>query len=236
MNLSSEVPEDILDQIKAIDGCDGILFTGSRQQGDATSSSDWDFYVLLDDEVASFRKTWIYNGTFIETFCNTLASINEHELITSKISNPALRMLATGTIVQDKSGRLVEVQARAKQMYSDKPPELDDEAKLVLGYTLRAIVDDLESLEELSVEGYHLQNTALVAAVENLYRLEQRWMAKPRQIEQDIASIDANWSELYATANKATGRKKTEAIISLLESLMAKHNINSSGEVYQVRR
>ncbi len=231
-----DIPNDILNKVKAIEGCDGILYTGSRQQGSATTTSDWDFYVLLSNESKSFRRTWIHGNTHIETFCNTLASINENELVTSKISNPALNMLATGTIVFDSHGRLADVQSKAQQIYTAGPPKLDDEALAILGYVIRTLIDDLESLGELSVPGYYLQNGALVTAIESFYKLKQRWMAKPRQVEANLQTIDNHWANLYIEANEAVGTQKTAAIIKLLKALINKHNVVATGEVYQLRK
>lgn len=234
--MNEKVPQDILDQIASIEGCEGILFTGSRQQGTATKESDWDFYVLLEDNNKSFRKTWVHEGIFIEVFCNTLDSINTNELVTTKISNPALRMLATGDIVLDKSGRLKEIQERARLMYEAGPPVLTDEDRGHIGYMLRNIIDDLNSLNELGVLGYYLQNTALVTAVESFYKFERKWMAKPRQIEDDIQQIDQEWADLFFRANTTTRKEKGEAIIELIASLATKYKIPLTGEVYQVRK
>ena len=211
------------------------MFTGSRQQGTATKESDWDFYVLLEDDQKSFRKTWVLEGIFIEVFCNTLDSINTNELVTTKISNPALRMLATGYIALDKKGRLKEIQDHARQIYEAGPPVLTDEDKGHIGYMLRNIIDDLNSLDKLSVLGYHLQNTALVTAIESFYKFERKWMAKPRYIEDDIQQIDQKWADLFFRANTITGKEKGEAIIGLITSLATNYDIPLTGEVFQVR-
>lgn len=231
----SAIPQDILEQVTAINGCEGVLFTGSRQQGAATDSSDWDFYVLLEDGFDSFRQTWPYNGSFIEVFCNTLQSINDNELVTDKISNAAVLMLATGTIVLDKHGRLKDVQKRAKELYEPGPPPPDKEEILLIAYTLRAYVDDLKSLEELDLDGYFLQLKALVYAVECFYKLEQHWMASPRAIEKDIEQIDKDWASMHLRCNQSTGAQRTKAIINLIESLASKHGLSLSGEIMQVR-
>lgn len=233
--MNKVVPKDVFEQIAAIEGCEGIMFTGSRQQGTATKESDWDFYILLEDSQKSFRKTWVYDGKFIEVFCNTLDSINANELVVTKISNPALRMLATGDIVLDKERRLEAIQERARLMYEAGPPALSNEDKGYIGYTLRNIIDDLKSLDELGVSGYYLQNSALVTAVESFYKFERKWMAKPRHIEGDIQNIDHKWANQLERASSAIGKEKCEAIIELITSLANSHNIPLTGKVYQIR-
>lgn len=230
-----DIPENILNQILSIPGCEGIIFTGSRQQGTATKDSDWDFYVLLEDDVRSFRKTWIYEGEFIETFCNTLESINKYELVTNKISNAAIRILATGTIVHDTNKKMAEIQIRAKELYEAGPPELSDEDKVVLGYTLRTFVDDLKSLGELRAPGYHLQDSALQYTVESLYKLEQKWMAKPRSVENDISLINPEFAEVYLAASRLSEDQRTEKIIEAIELLAEIYNLPFNGEVMQYR-
>jgi hypothetical protein len=230
-----KIPDQILNQILAIPHCEGVIFTGSRQQGTATKDSDWDFYVLLEDGARSFRKTWIYNGELIETFCNTLESINKYELVTSKISNAAIRILATGEIVYDSEGEMAKVQSRARQLYETGPPELSDEDKIILGYTLRTLVDDLKSLNKLNVPGYYLQCIALQCVIESLYKLERRWMAKPRSVERDIQSIDPTIAEAYISAITATKDTKTEKTVEVIELLAKRHKLPFDGEVIQYR-
>lgn len=226
------VPKDILDQIKSIPGCEAIIFTGSRQQGGFTDSSDWDFYVLLSDEFKSFRKTWIFNGQFIETFCNTLESIDENELINSKISNAAINILATGIIVHDTDNRMLEVQRRAIELSEKGPPGPSEEQKLVMGYTLKNHIDDLEALNELNISGYYLKQIALQFAVESYYKLGKRWMPRPRSIESDIQIHNPAIGELYVRSSETM---KAVDIVDLLKSIADIYNIPMNGEVFQYR-
>jgi predicted nucleotidyltransferase len=230
------VPEDIKNQLMEIPFCEGIIFAGSRQNGTPTKESDWDFYVLLEDGAKSFRKTWKYEDTFIETFCNTRESINENELVTNKISNSGIHILATGDIIFDKFGRFAEIQSRAKKLYDDRPPELSGEQKQAMGYTLRMYVDDMKSTEELGQEGYYLQNVVMAYALECFYKLKRKWMVKPRDVEENIKELDSSWGNMYINIFKSPQSEHPNLIVALIEELARINDIPMSGEILQYRK
>jgi hypothetical protein len=229
------IPDDILKQIESIPGCDGIIFTGSRQQGTATKNSDWDFYILLADGFESFKKTWAYMDTFIEVFANTLDRINMNDLDINKFPNPAIGMITTGIILTDKSGQLKKIQSRAKRIYRDGPSALKDSQRLFIAYFLRTFIDDLISLEELNIDGYYLQERATIYSLESFYKLNRKWMPKPKDVEKDLFAIDHEWARAYEKVNIERGKERIDAIILLIELLAKKHGLILNGLDIQIR-
>ena len=106
----------IIEKLKKIPFCEGIIYAGSRVEGDFSDSSDYDFTVLVG-KGESYYETYRYKGLLVDICCATAEVIERNDLVRNKIANAELSILANGEIVFDKSGEMVSIQKKAKKIW-----------------------------------------------------------------------------------------------------------------------
>ncbi|MFH0891941.1 MAG: hypothetical protein V1867_04130 [Candidatus Falkowbacteria bacterium] len=229
-------PEDeglgkIVSMLEKIPHCEGIVFNGSRLNGNGNEDSDYDFTVLVS-KGESYYKIWRYENCMVDVCCVTLNKVKENDLVKTRNSNAELYIIATGQIVLDKNGKLKEIQDEAKKIWSEGPEQISEAEINEVGYAFKTYLDDIKSLENSGNEGYYFQGYVIQNVVKFFFRLYGKWQTRPRDIEQDIKNIDSGFWELYKDANINIGQDKNIAIIKMLEYLIKKFNLPQTGEIY----
>ena len=123
----------IVKKLKKISCCEGIIYTGSRQEGDFTEDSDYDFTVLVS-KGKSYYKTFRYKGLLVDICCATPDIIRKQDFTRDAVANAELGIIAHGEIVYDKSGRMNALQKQAKKIWALGPKNNPKEAGLSLHF------------------------------------------------------------------------------------------------------
>ena len=97
----------IIEKLKKIPYCEGIIYAGSRIEGDFTATSDYDFTVLIG-RGKSYYKRFYYKNLLVDICSVTAEIIEKQDFKRDEVSNAELFIIAYGKIVFDKSGHNTE--------------------------------------------------------------------------------------------------------------------------------
>ena len=66
----------IIEKLKKIPHCEGIVYAGSRADGDFVATSDYDFTVLISKGKSYFKIFW-FKGLLVDMLCATAEVIEK---------------------------------------------------------------------------------------------------------------------------------------------------------------
>lgn len=161
---------------------------GSTVQGRATSTSDLDVTVLLDD-VSPHRESLVRDGWPVELFVHTAASVRWFVAQDLARRRPTMaRLVATGVplLGEDAGG---DLRAECAAVLSAGPPPLTDDALSLARYALTDLLDDLAGA------GAEHETTAVAVEVwrstaELLLASQRRWGGTGKWLTRELASYD----------------------------------------------
>ena len=110
----------IIEKLKKIPYCEGIIYAGSRIEGDFTATSDYDFTVLIG-RGKSYYKRFYYKNLLVDICSVTAEIIEKQDFKRDEVSNAELFIIAYGKIVFDKSGQMKTIQKKAKKIWTLGP-------------------------------------------------------------------------------------------------------------------
>lgn len=162
---------------------------GSAANGHATTMSDLDIFVLVDDgdgEV-SYVETTRHQGWLVEAFVYTPASA-EHWIKKGRDERrPVLDcLIATGLALTD-TDETREWADGARRALAAGPGGADPEEIDARRYALSALVDDLEGSID-PAETYAVQACAFWEAAELALLVERRWLGTGKWLIRNLAA------------------------------------------------
>lgn len=215
----------IIEKLKKIPHCVGIVYAGSRVEGSFTKTSDYDFTVLTD-KGKSYYKIFYYKNLLIDICCVTEETINKQDFDRNKISNAELSILAHGKIVFDKTGKMNTVQKKAKKVWTLGPIADKKEA----GYLCTMF---LYTLNKKRNELAYYEWTIITNKIVKLFfELHNTWLPKPFQVETKIKELDGNFFKFFETAFLSKSEDRINSTKQVIKYLIKKFNLPQTREIY----
>jgi len=229
MNIDKNV-NIILEKLKKIPYCEGIIYTGSRLEGNFSKNSDYDFTVLIS-QGKSYYKIFNYKNLLVDICCATEKIIKEQDITKEKISNPELSIIANGNIIFDKSGKMKKIQKQAQKIWKSGPNKLTKKDLAEIGHLCNTFLHKLS--KDKSDEAYYYWNEIMKKMVIMFFELHQTWQPKFFEIEKNINKLDSNFFVLYKKANTSKDNKtKIKMTKKMIEYLVKKFKLPETGEIY----
>lgn len=168
------------------------VVSGSVMTPARTATSDLDVVILLDGPPAPYRHTTRHLGWVVEAFVQTDASLEHFYAKDLARRQPSLaRMVATGTVVADRTGDAARVQADARRLLEAGPRPLGAEETRALRYALTDQVDDLVGCDrpgELPWIAAHLATLVADLAL----GIGGHWTGGAKWLPRELADLDAD--------------------------------------------
>jgi hypothetical protein len=222
----------MVEKLKKISFCEGIVYAGSRTDGNFTKTSDYDFTILVG-KGKSFFETFIFNGVFVDVACSTLEILKKHDLVRNKLRNPELHILAYGEILYDKFGKMETLQKKAKRLWELGPIKYTQKDFREAGYLC---VNSLHKLSKtLSTTSYHTWTEIMDKITRLFFELNAEWLPKASLREDRIKQIDRIFFKLYIKVYRADEKARINATKQLIQYLIKKFHLPQTGVSYASR-
>jgi len=219
----------ITDHLKEITFCEGIIYAGSRQTGDFTKTSDYDFTVLIE-QGEFYYKIYQFEDIWIDICCATEQIINDHDLVSDRVSNAELSILAKGKILFDKHGSLEQIHKKAQEIWTKGPQKATKEDIQEASHLCTTFLHKLN--KPSSSKAYACHSEILSKLNTLFFKLNRIWMPKPFEVEGEIQATDPDFLKLYLEANSSLDQDKIEKLSQLIAYFMQKNNLENSFEYY----
>jgi predicted nucleotidyltransferase len=227
--------ETILEHLKKLPFCEGIIFSGSRLEGVHSPDSDYDFTVLIS-KGKSYYKIFKYKKYLVDICCATAEVIKEKDLTNKRVANAELYILTSGQILFDKFGNLGKIQTAAKKIWKNGPAKISKKDLIETGYAFKTYIDDLKGSMAKNIDGFYFQSYVIQNVVKFFFKLYKKWQPRPRDMEQEIQKIDIRFWKLYKEANISINKDRGAKIIKMIEYLVKKFNLPQTGEIYFLKK
>ena len=204
--------------------CKGIIFAGSRQQGEYREDSDWDFYVLtdIDTSIKNGRQSFRFESEVVDVFCNQWASAGGHSQGKGK-DQAGLCMLAKGDVIfvcdENARQKIQQLQEQARSTLAGKP-KFD---RQITANTLKTYLWYLDSKNQ---PDYYSQLEAINYIIETSYNLYGAWLPKPKDIDKDIEFLDEAIYKIYLGAHGKLHHNRIACTNQLIKYLVDKFQID----------
>lgn len=219
----------IVEKLKKIPFCEGIVYAGSRIEGDFVATSDYDFTVLIS-QGKSYYKIFRYKGLMVDICCATEKVMTKKDLVRDKVSNAELYIIAHGEIVYDKSGKMSVIQKKAKKVWSLGTKKLTRKDLIEAGY---ACATYLQKLSKKDSEGaFYLWNEIMQKMTTLFFELHNKWQPKFSHVEKSIKETDQDFFKFYDNVRYADINTRVSATKKMIEYLVKKFNLPQTGEIY----
>jgi len=215
----------IIEKLKKIPHCVGIIYAGSRIEGSFTETSDYDFTVLID-KGESYYKIFYYKDLLIDVCCATAEIINKQDFDRNKVANAELFILANGKIVFDKAGQMNTIQKKAKKVWALGPIKDKKEA----GYLCTMFLYTLS--KKKSELAYYEWTVITNKLVKLFFELHNVWLPQSFQVETKIKGLDGDFFKLFEMAYRSSAEHKVNSTKQMIKYLIKKFNLPQTREIY----
>lgn len=215
----------IVKKLKKIPHCEGIVYSGSRTDGDFVATSDYDFTVLIS-KGKSYYKIFRYKNLLVDICYATEKVILKQDFRRDKVANPELSIIAHGEILFDKSGRMKAIQKRAQKVWRLGPTNDIKEA----GHLCTIFLHRLN--KPASESAYHSWNVIMDKTVRLFFELHKVWLPKSLKVESTINEIDGDFFELYKKIYLANSKNRVKLTKQMVQYLVKKFKLPKTGEIY----
>jgi len=196
----------------------GLLLGGSVAYGSPLRRSDLDIYVTIRPAWRQ-RRTLMVEGVEVELFINPVHQIRKE----FKSSSSTFTMFAQGRVLYDPQGLMAMLVQEARQVQAQPRPAVSSEDLPRLRYNLTDLLNDAQDLAEVDeVAATYLIFLSLEAALDTYYRLQRRWLPKPKYLLRDLREhspeIEQVVSRILANHTSIAGR--TASLTVLVERVL----------------
>ncbi|MBU2566275.1 nucleotidyltransferase domain-containing protein [Patescibacteria group bacterium] len=219
----------IVEKLKKIPYYEGIIYAGSRIEGDSSRTSDYDFTVLVS-QGKSYYRTFRYKGLMVDICCATEKVIAKNDLVRDRISNAELYIIAHGEIVYDKSGKIKAIQNKAKKVWGLGPKKLSRKDLIEAGYICTVYLHKLSKKD--SENAFYLWNEIMQKTTELFFELHNIWQPKFFLVEKAIKVTDRDFFKLYKKIYIADSADRVKLTKKMIKYLVEKFKLPQSGEMY----
>lgn len=214
----------IVEKLKKIPYCEGIVYSGSRTDGDFVATSDYDFTVLIS-KGKSYYKIFRYKNLLVDICCATQEVIAKNDFRRDKVANPELSIIAHGEILFDKSDQMKAIQKKAQNVWKLGPTNNIKEA----GHLCTIFLHRLNKPN--SESAYHSWNVIADKTVRLFFELHRVWLPKFLKIESTIKEIDRDFFKLYEKIYLANSKDRIKSTKQMIQHLVKKFNLPQTGEI-----
>jgi len=215
----------IVEKLKKIPHCEGIIYSGSRMDGDFIATSDYDFTVLID-KGKSYYRIFRYKNLLVDICCATEEVIVKQDFRRDRVVNPELSIIAQGTILFDQSGRMKAIQKKAQKIWKLGPTNNTKE----IGYLCAVF---LHQLKKPNIESsYYAWSVIMSKTVRLFFELNKVWLPKSFKVESTINEIDRDFFKLYRKAYLANSKDRARLTEQMVKYIVKKFKLSQTGEIY----
>jgi predicted nucleotidyltransferase len=183
--------EEVVTEIEAQPGVEGILFFGSALTGTAGPTSDIDLYVIL---APTEERTQVllrrYSGVEAEIH---LAPAETWRRRLEEGKPVVITAFATGQALLDRTGVVAELSRRAREQMEQGPPALSPHEVDRWRYRLTDLAGDLEDVAGQPADERLLGAHLVTLALEAYCALNRLWGDKPKRL---LAYVERHDPEL----------------------------------------
>jgi predicted nucleotidyltransferase len=215
----------IVERLKKISYCEGIVYSGSRTDGDFVATSDYDFTVLVS-KGKSYYKIFRYKNLLVDICCATEKVIIKQDFRRDKVANPELSIIAHGEILFDKAGQMKAIQKKAQRVWKLGPKNDIKEA----GHLCTIFLHKLN--KPRSDSAYHSWNIIMDETVRLFFELHKVWLPKPLKVESTINEIDGAFFKLYKKIYLADSKNRVQFTKQMIQYLIKKFDLPQTCEIY----
>lgn len=229
------IPHSILSELKKIKGSVGYLLTGSRVLGKISKNSDWDVFVILQNDQKPWRKTYKVENEWLELICNTVDHVkSEFKENRSSGRGVTTYMFKTGQIIRDdKFHTLTNLIEEARKIWNKGPRHCTKKELNWIGYDIATYIQDLEDCILDDIESTLIANYALNEFVMYFYRLANVWQPRAKDVLNDFLKRDQLLASLLDKINHTFDWKlKSEMVIKFGQRLSDYFSLNTKGDLY----
>ncbi|MFK0016987.1 nucleotidyltransferase domain-containing protein [Streptomyces sp. NPDC091027] len=167
-----------------------VVLAGSAMSGLATTTSDLDVAVLIQDGGETRRETLRFEGRLVELFVHTRAGLAElFAADTASRRGIMQRMYAEGLILSERDGTASHIKQRAEEALGRGPGALAPDAVESRRYSLTDALDDLgdagEPVERLTIAG-----VVLSIAADLLCDYRRAWVGGGKWLPRRLREAD----------------------------------------------
>lgn len=222
----------MVDKLRKIPNCEGIIYAGSRLEGDFIESSDYDFTILIS-QGKSYYKIFTYKDFIIDICCATEKVIKEQDISNNKVSNPELGIIANGVILFDKKGKMLDIQKQAKKVWKNGPKKNNQKDLQEITHLLTLFLHKLSKKD--AENAYTFSSEVINKTVKIFFQLHSVWQPKPFNIEDSIKVIDETFFNLCKELNNSIGKNKIELMKKMILYLIDKFSLEKSFDFYCIK-
>ncbi|MFJ3860401.1 nucleotidyltransferase domain-containing protein [Streptomyces sp. NPDC090085] len=199
----------------------GVVLSGSAVSGLATTTSDLDVVVLIEDGGETRRETLRFEGRLVELFVHTQAGLAElFAADTASRRGVMQRMYAEGLILSERDGTASRIKQRAEEALRRGPDALYPDAVESRRYSLTDALDDLgdagDPVERLTIAG-----VVLSVATDLLCDHRRAWVGGGKWLPRRLREADPEHARALLDGyrrlcEKGEPEELTEAATSVL--------------------
>ncbi|MGM7701423.1 nucleotidyltransferase domain-containing protein [Pseudalkalibacillus sp. Hm43] len=203
--------------------CQGALLAGSVVRGEATPSSDLDVVIFDDSILASYRRSFIFQGWPVEIFVHNLSSYQQYFQSDCDRGTPSMpRMVAEGVVIQDK-GVLQAIKAEAKGLLEKGPTPWSQETINMKRYFITDLLDDLIGRPD-RFEQIFIVNTLADRLQEFLLWTNGRWVGSSKWSYRALKHYDKGFANTFMNAFDQYYKTNDDSkIIDLADTILEPH-------------
>lgn len=196
----------------------GVLVTGSRVHGTPDATSDLDMHVVISAPRRQ-RRNRVVDGLEVELFINPPFQIRCYMAESRGVDE---HMFTCGRVVYDPRGVIAALREEAASLWQAGPPAIGDREAWQHRYFPADLLRDLQDLDPADEATATL---LVVRTVERLlqshYRLQGRWIQKPKRLLADLQQWDPLAARLTRAAlSSGPPAERTEALQQLAEHVL----------------
>ncbi|WP_037891374.1 nucleotidyltransferase domain-containing protein [Streptomyces sp. NRRL S-87] len=168
----------------------GVVLAGSTAAGRATTTSDLDLAVLVEDGGGTGRETLRFEGRLVELFVHTRAGLDELFAADAASRRGVMqRMYADGLVLAERDGAAADARARAVAALRAGPPALDPATVETRRYVLTDALDDLADAADV-VERLAVAVVVLHTAADLLLDHHRAWTGGGKWLPRRLLEAD----------------------------------------------
>ena len=222
----------IVEKLKKIPFCQGIIYAGSRAEGDFVTTSAYDFTVLTARGKTYFT-VFKYKGHNVDAPVGIEKEISRRDINRDKVANPELAILAHGEILYDTGDRMRAIQKKAQRVWKLGPKKYTRRDYQEAGYLCMIFLHKLS--KKHSDRAFHSWNEVMDKMTRMFFALHRAWMPKPTLRENRIKEIDQHFFTLYTRAYTASAQTRVAATKNMIRYVVKKFDLPQTGDVYLPR-
>lgn len=196
----------------------GVLATGSRLRREDDLTSDIDLPVVINQPRCQ-RRNIVVDGVEVEMFLNPPFQIRRYfadERATGRGGEQ--HMWSTGQIIYDPQGIMAELQAEAQAEWSAGPPPLSETGRSLARYFIADGLRDIQDVLEIDPNrAIYLIGPMLPEVINTFYRVQGRWLVKPKRVLLDLDTWDTTAARLAISAGTGSASQRFAALKALVE-------------------